>query len=373
MKPARVAYFALAPFISGSERSLQTMILSVKECGVQPLLVVPKDSPLVKWAKENSIETINFEFISFNVSNLIGCLQGLLKITLQLRKRRVNVLHSNQIWSVRWCSIIGRLLRVPVVCHLRDPIDDSSNWWLKYKATLLICISKHIEKSAKTYIAKSKYGGLLTLINPIKITSSRKEDERSLKRHEARKTLFLQADAFIFCFVGQVADVKALHETLVILTKLQDKKWQFIVAGEDNSENKAYLSLCQKLIQKCGLESNVKFLGFVDSVEDVYDASDLLLMLSKREPLGRVPLEAAGCYLPSVVNNVDGLPETIIDEKTGWLVDLSKPEDVAKKLDYLMTQDLSTAGLEARAFVERTASPEFYGTQLTQTYLDLIN
>jgi glycosyltransferase involved in cell wall biosynthesis len=57
---------------------------------------------------------------------------------------------------------------------------------------------------------------------------------------------------------------------------------------------------------------------------------------STKEAFGLVAVEAQACGLPVVVGNVGGLPENIIDKKTGVLVDGKDTSSIAAGLEYVI-------------------------------------
>ncbi|MEM2925081.1 MAG: glycosyltransferase family 4 protein [Methanocellales archaeon] len=57
---------------------------------------------------------------------------------------------------------------------------------------------------------------------------------------------------------------------------------------------------------------------------------------SLKEAFGLVALEAQACGLPVVVGNVGGLPENIVDKKTGVLVESSDTSSIADGLEYVI-------------------------------------
>lgn len=59
----------------------------------------------------------------------------------------------------------------------------------------------------------------------------------------------------------------------------------------------------------------------VDSMPGLYRASDIIVIPSLIEAVSLAALEAAACGRPVVASNVGGLPEVVIDERTGLLVE----------------------------------------------------
>jgi glycosyltransferase involved in cell wall biosynthesis len=104
----------------------------------------------------------------------------------------------------------------------------------------------------------------------------------------------------------------------------------------------------------------VRMLGFISNVDELFKASDLVLLLSRREGIGLVPLEAAAIGVPTVAYRVTGVMDTIEDRKTGRLVTHGDRNGVILAVsDLLESAELRTQmGQAARKMVE-----ERYSTQ----------
>ena len=59
---------------------------------------------------------------------------------------------------------------------------------------------------------------------------------------------------------------------------------------------------------------------------------DVLLVPSLSESFGKVIIEAMSVGLPVVGTNTGGIPEIIIDEKTGYLTELKNSDQMAQKI-----------------------------------------
>lgn len=81
----------------------------------------------------------------------------------------------------------------------------------------------------------------------------------------------------------------------------------------------------------------------------VYRESKIFVSVSYKEPLGMVPMEIMSCGIPVVGVNEAGHKETIINNKTGYLIKRDA-NLFASKLDYLLTHNevIDNMGKEAR-------------------------
>ncbi|WP_282018315.1 glycosyltransferase family 4 protein [Salegentibacter mishustinae] len=75
-----------------------------------------------------------------------------------------------------------------------------------------------------------------------------------------------------------------------------------------------------------GLENNILFLGYRNDVLEILSSSDVFVLPSFIEGLPGVILEAMYCETPVIANDVGGIKEIVIDNKTGFLIDKNEPE-----------------------------------------------
>lgn len=68
-----------------------------------------------------------------------------------------------------------------------------------------------------------------------------------------------------------------------------------------------------------------------EELVEIYNESVVVLSLSRYDTFGLVPLEAMACEVPVIALDVAGYRETILDNKTGFLVDFD-PQEIAEKI-----------------------------------------
>ncbi|WPL17681.1 D-inositol 3-phosphate glycosyltransferase [Thiorhodovibrio winogradskyi] len=370
----KVAYFALAPYIAGSERSLQVLLEHATAAGVTPVVISPSDSPLLSWAKNKGIKccAVDINYISPKSSPLKWVLAQICLIK-HLLTERVELIHSNQMWSLPSTRFVSKLLKIPVVCHLRDPIEKKNTWWLTPAPDATICVSKHIERQLLASLG-NKITNNITIIDPVEIPQGIASNTSLAKlRFEAKQHFRLPLDSVILGFIGQISDVKGVCELIETFSLLKNNNTFLLIAGKDSSPSQEYLEKCRSLISRHGLAERVTFLGFLEETKQFYHAVDLVVMYSKEEPLGLIPLEAAARYTPTLAANVGGLPELIEHGHTGWLEDELECSKRAINLGRIITADLSQFGQNARLFLERMPGPKEYAEQIVRIYHRLLS
>lgn len=99
-------------------------------------------------------------------------------------------------------------------------------------------------------------------------------------------------------------------------------------------------TLACQLVKDLEIEEKVFFLGSRKrGIADILSISDLMLLLSEKESFGLAALEAMACKVPVIGTNIGGIPEVIVNNETGYLVELGDVEQAAKKAIDLLTND----------------------------------
>ena len=134
-----------------------------------------------------------------------------------------------------------------------------------------------------------------------------------------------------FLSVQRIEPEKRIEIQLDVFRNLPNEK--LLIVGRPGGNSIYYFEKMKKIAPK-----NVKFLGLVSDKEliDLYVRSKAVLQTSIDEDLGIVPIEAMASGKPCLAVNEGGFKETIINEKTGLLID--KPYvknfvDVIKNFD----------------------------------------
>jgi glycosyltransferase involved in cell wall biosynthesis len=91
--------------------------------------------------------------------------------------------------------------------------------------------------------------------------------------------------------------------------------------------------------------------------------------------MGRVLLEAMAAGKPRIGSNVDGIPTVINDGVDGFLCEPESIEDLAEKLDRLMSDPIlrSNLGAAGRLRAEKEFNHEIYMKNLVSFYNNVIS
>ncbi len=139
---------------------------------------------------------------------------------------------------------------------------------------------------------------------------------------------------FLFFCPGGFHPTKNIPRLIRAFAKIKtNRNYKAIIAG--NGTLKGY---ARRYIEESGLGGKMLLVGFLSDVDLVsyYNSADIIVYLPINEPFGLVPVEAMACGKPSLVSATGGTAETIVDKKTGFLVDPLNVEEIANKIQYVL-------------------------------------
>lgn len=97
------------------------------------------------------------------------------------------------------------------------------------------------------------------------------------------------------------------------------------------------LEIIREIVNEHNLQQDVFFLGQTRVVDRYLCSSDLFLMPSEQESFGLAALEAMAYGIPVVASDVGGLPELVLEGKTGYLCPVGDVDQMAARALDLLT------------------------------------
>ena len=140
--------------------------------------------------------------------------------------------------------------------------------------------------------------------------------------------------------VGRAVDKKGYEILLQALAKLAPSlHWQFVHIGGGE-----LLEQLQQQALELGLDKRIDWLGALPQTEVLhqYREADLFVLPSKisadgdRDGLPNVLMEAQSQNLACLSTNISGIPELIVHQKTGWLVEQRDTRQMTAALEKLI-------------------------------------
>lgn len=146
----------------------------------------------------------------------------------------------------------------------------------------------------------------------------------SASNRDFKKELGLSSDSFIVVFYGRLVSEKGICCLLEAAKLLKSFPIIFLIAGDGP---------LRSMIQSAAVES-VKYLGRLSSadVSALLSQSNLMCLPTRSEGFSTALLEASAWGVPSVISNVGGVNELILDETYGCVIQDVTPKKVAEAI-----------------------------------------
>ncbi|KJJ84872.1 group 1 glycosyl transferase [Candidatus Omnitrophus magneticus] len=141
-------------------------------------------------------------------------------------------------------------------------------------------------------------------------------------------------------WISQRKNTKTLITAFALSVKaMPDKKMELIIAGA--KRDTAYLKEVEDEIKKYNLENKIFLIGSVsqDKIKEELSRAGLFILASYQENAPMAVAEAMASALPVIVSNRCGMPYMVKDGESGFLVEPSDAEDIAKKIEILFRDE----------------------------------
>ena len=143
------------------------------------------------------------------------------------------------------------------------------------------------------------------------------------ERNELRRSLRTEDDDIVGITVAALDEGKGHRELLEAMARTPGPKlW---IAGDGPLRSRFEAAARP-------LGDRVQFLGFRADISSLLRAADFFVLATRSEGLGSSVLEAMAAGLPVVATRVGGIPETVVDGRTGILVPPDDPAALANAL-----------------------------------------
>jgi len=152
----------------------------------------------------------------------------------------------------------------------------------------------------------------------------------NMSKSTAREKLGLSFGQKVLLFFGFVREYKGLKHLLRALPKItaQYKDCHLMIVGDFGIDKQSYLDLINELKLN-------EYINIYDSyipdreIEKYFAASDLVVLPYESATQSGIVQIAYGFGKAVVATNVGGLPEVVLDNKTGYIVEPQNPEQIA--------------------------------------------
>lgn len=261
------------------------------------------------------------------------------------RKNKIEEVHFGNVFPIGIAGIIvKKITKVKIVPYIhgldvlsirKKRIANSLLFRILSNSDKIICNSRFTQNIITDFgIEESK----LCIINPgINIP---------LENHNSSKYVNSKfndlKDSIVLLTVARLVERKGHDNVLKAISEIvpHNKNIKYLICGDG-----PYKKNLNDMVNSLGLQNNVIFTGEVsnEELEHIYNISNIFIMPSRTiiekgdvEGYGIVFLEANLHKLPVIAGNSGGVPDAVLDGKTGYLVDPLNPSEISEKINLLI-------------------------------------
>ena len=255
-------------------------------------------------------------------------LRSLLRLIRVFRRERPDMVHSITPKAGLLSMIAAWVCRVPVRLHTFTGLVFPTATGLKKK---ILMLTDRITCACATHIVPEGEGVKNDLINygitrkPLRVLgygNVRGVDMQHYSRTPevmAAAQPIMRSGVFTFVFVGRVVRDKGINELVQAFARLnaQEPATRLILVGRFEDDLDPVLPQTRQTIEQ---NDSIEAVGSQADVRPWLAASDALVFPSYREGFPNVVLEAGAMGLPSIVTDINGSREIIVEGKNGVIV-----------------------------------------------------
>jgi len=202
-------------------------------------------------------------------------------------------------------------------------------------------------------------------------TTAFSPDALDVSREEMRRRLELTDNDFVFVFVGRIVKDKGMNELADAMRHLQDtptRRLKLLLVGDFETELDSLVSGNEDFFRT---NERVRFVGWQDDVRPYLLAADALVFPSYREGFPNVVMQAGAMGLPSIVTNINGCNEIIIEGQNGIIIPPQDEAALESAMRRFLTEpaDVSRMAASARGMIQSRYEQKDVWKALLDMYL----
>lgn len=279
---------------------------------------------------------------------------SLVKFTKYLIKTKPLIVHSHTPKAGIIAMLSAKIANVPLRLHTVGGLPLMESVGMKQKILIFVekltysCATNVYSNSVGLYnfilennfINKNKIkilaNGSTNGINTSYFTNDIISEQN---KSELKENLGISKNDFVFVFVGRLVGDKGINELVQAFKRLQlyNSNVKLLLVGH---EENLLDPLFEATLVEIKSNQNIISVGYQNDIRPYLSISNCLVLPSYREGFPNVVMQAGSMGLPSIVTNINGCNEIIIDNINGLLVEVKNSYSIEKAMNNLCNDPL---------------------------------
>src|SRR5690606_6478052 len=198
-------------------------------------------------------------------------------------------------------------------------------------------------------------------------------------QNQLKTTLNISANDFVFVFVGRLVGDKGINELVEAFQKLGTRDLglgtrlpKLLLVGPLETDLDPLKS---KTLQEIEHNPNIISVGFQKEVRPYFAIANCLVFPSYREGFPNVVMQAGAMGLPSIVSNINGCNEIVVEGENGTIIPVKNVEALQQAMEKMMEDKEYYSKLKenARPMIQSRYEQSVVWNALLEEYNSLIN
>lgn len=253
-----------------------------------------------------------------------------------IREKNIDIAHAHLARDYPIASLAVRFApqsKLILTRHVLFPIKRLQKFTLS-NVSQVIAVSSAVETALqKTFPAEK----IVSVPNGIEI------EKWSQANHEKLRQAFrfqhdIPFDALLIGTIGELKPLKG-QEDFILAAQIVAGKFpesHFVIVGKDNSFDQSFRRKLKRMVKVFGLEERFLWLDWAEDTAEILHSTDVFVSASHSESFGLSILEAMASGAAIVATETEGAKELIEPGKTGKLVSIENPVEMASAICELL-------------------------------------
>lgn len=297
-----------------------------------------------------------------------------------LRAERPDIVHSMTPKAGMITMVAAWLARVPIRIHTFTGLVFPTSTGIKRR---ILMATDWLTCACATHVIPEGEGVKADLLNngithkPIRVLGQGNVKGIDLEYWSPQAfadTPQKEDEIFRFVFVGRIVRDKGINELVAAFKRLHDElaNTELVLVG---SYEQDLDPLKKETIAEIDDNPAIKTVGSKKDVRPYYAAADALVFPSYREGFPNVVLEAGAMGLPSIVTDINGSREIIIEGRNGTIIPPRDENALYEAMKRFVTHpdEVARMASEARALIASRYEQNYVHQCLIDYYKSLLN
>lgn len=351
------------------------LLRELKDEGYEVVALSSPDADLEELGRREGVRTVGVSMERH--INVFKDLVSLVRIVRALAKENPYMVHSMTPKAGLLCMMAAWLVRVPVRVHTFTGLVWPTATGLSRKVLMLtdkitcMCAThvvpegEGVKQDLQRCITKKSmkvlgYGNVMGV------------DLEYWKRSEVNGRQGI-SDGVTFVFVGRIVKDKGMNELVPAFVRLHKEypDTQLVLVGPYEDSLDPVLPETKRMIDEC---EAIDAVGSQQDVRPFYENADVLVFPSYREGFPNVVIEAGAMDLPSIVTDINGSREIVVDGENGIIVQPRDEEKLYRAMAWMVkhSQERRQMAMKARQMVAERFEQGFVRTCLKDFYREIL-